>query len=224
LKRFDLVVFDLDGTLADTAPDIASALGATLGEIGVLPPPLEDVKALVGDGARELIKRALTRAPPGETPADEELNRLLSRFIAHYAAHLCEGSRLYPGIAEAIDAARRAGIELAVVTNKPGALARDLLTALGVTPAFLAVIGDGDGFPRKPDPASLRSIVARVGTTADRTAVIGDGLPDIRVARALGATAVAAGWGYVPADRLRAESPDFEAATPEEAMRLLAVK
>lgn len=224
MNRFDLVVFDLDGTLADTARDIASALGAVLGEVRVAAPPLEVIKAMVGDGARELIKRALAGASSNETLSDEDVDRLLRRFLAHYGDHVCEGSRLYPGIAEGIDAAQRAGIALAVVTNKAGPLARSLLEALGVAPAFVSVIGDGDGFPRKPDPAAMRSIVDRQGTTPARTAVIGDGLPDIRTARALGATAIAAAWGYVAPDRLRAEAPDFLAATPDEALRIIGVK
>ena len=212
--RFDLVVFDLDGTLVDSAPDIAQALGATLAEIGVAPPPLEIVEKLVGDGARALIRRAL---PPDES--DRDLDPLLARFLGHYRAALCVSSRLYPGVVTALASLGQAGIAAAVITNKPGDLARGLLAALGIAERLTAVIGDGDGFPRKPDPSAGRALVARAGTTAARTAVVGDGLPDMGMARALGATAIAAGWGYVPPDRLRAESPDFLARSPEEALR-----
>ena len=224
MKRFDLVVFDLDGTLADTAPDIASALAVALGVVGLAAPPLEIITGMVGDGARALIKRALAGARSNENPSEQEVDRLLQRFVAHYADHVCERSRLYRGVAEGIEAARRAGIALAVVTNKPGPLARNLLEALGLGSQFISVIGDGDGFPRKPDPAAMRSIVVGQGTTPARTAVVGDGLPDLRTARALGATAIAAAWGYVAPDRLRAESPDFVATTPDEALRFVGVK
>jgi phosphoglycolate phosphatase len=107
------------------------------------------------------------------------------------------------------------------VTNKAGELARALLARLGIDAGFAAVIGDGDGFPRKPDPAAALSIVTRVATTVARTAVIGDGLPDLRMARALGARAIAAAWGYVGAEGLRRESPDAIAATPDEVARLI---
>jgi phosphoglycolate phosphatase len=216
VNTLDLVIFDLDGTLVDTAPDISAALAATLAEVAVRPPPLAVVKGLVGDGARALIARALAREG-----VEREVDPLLSRFLAHYAAHLCVGSRLYPGVADALAALRDAGLAAAVVTNKPGDLARGLLAELGIGAGFVAVIGDGDGFRRKPDPAGARSITDAVATSGARTAVVGDGLPDVRLARAFGARAIAAAWGYVERERLRAESPDALADTPAEAARLL---
>jgi phosphoglycolate phosphatase len=212
----DLVLFDLDGTLADTVPDIGAALAATLDEVGVPAPPLAVVKELVGDGARKLIERALARAS-----ADEDVEALFTRFLVHYGAGLCVGSRLYPGVTEALALARGAGVALAVLTNKPGALARGLLDSLGLGRAFMTVIGDGDGFPRKPDPAAARALIESAGTVAARVAVIGDGLPDVRTARAVGALAIAAAWGYVSPELLRAESPDLLAATPADAIAFI---
>jgi phosphoglycolate phosphatase len=209
----DLVLFDLDGTLADTVPDIAAALAATLDEVGVPAPPVSVVKELVGDGARKLIERALARAS-----VEGDLDALFARFLVHYRANLCVGSHLYPGVREAIERLRSAGVAVAVLTNKPGALARDLLDSLGLGDTFLAVIGEGDGFPRKPDTAAARELIARAGTVAARTAVIGDGLPDVRTARAAGTLAIAAAWGYVPPEQLRAESPDLLAVTLAEAV------
>ena len=209
----DLVLFDLDGTLADTVPDIAGALAVTLDEAGVPPPPVSVVKEMVGDGARKLIERALARAS-----VEGDLDALFARFLVHYSANLCVGSRLYPGVGEALGRLHSTGVALAVLTNKPGALARRLLGSLGLGGSFLAVIGEGDGFPRKPDPAGARALIDKAGTVAVRTAVIGDGLPDVRTARAVGALAIAAAWGYVPPDRLREEAPDLLAATPAEAV------
>jgi phosphoglycolate phosphatase len=209
----DLVLFDLDGTLADTVPDIAAALAATLDEVAVPAPPVSVVKELVGDGARKLIERALARAA-----VDGDLDALFARFLVHYRANLCVGSHLYPGVPEGIERLRSAGIALAVLTNKPGGLARGLLDSLGLGGTFLAVIGEGDGFPRKPDPAGARALIARAGAAAARTAVIGDGLPDVGTARAVGALAIAAAWGYVPPERLSAESPDLLAMSPAEAV------
>src|SRR5580698_1512778 len=195
-----LVLFDLDGTLVDTAPDIASALAAALEPTGVPPPPLEVVKRMVGDGARELVRRALA-AEPGLAGREESEEKTLGRFLASYRANVCVASRLYPGVAEGLTALRGDATALAVVTNKPGDLARSLLGTLGVVAFFEAIIGEGDGFPRKPDPAAARSVLAKVGAPVTRTFVVGDGLPDMRLGRALGATAIAATWGYLSAER-----------------------
>jgi len=213
---FDLVIFDLDGTLVDTALDIAGALAATLVEAGVPAPPLDVVKELVGDGARELIRRALALAP-----AERDVDQLFARFLAHYRAHVSDRSMAYPGVDTALAALAAAGVAAAVVTNKPGDIARRLLADLALGDRFRDIIGDGDGFPRKPDPTAARTLIAAVGTRPERTVIVGDGVPDVRTARALGAKAIAAAWGYVPAERLAAESPDALARTPEQAVRLV---
>jgi phosphoglycolate phosphatase len=215
-----LVLFDLDGTLVDTAPDIARALAAALEPTGVPPPPLEVVKRMVGDGARELVRRALA-AEPGLAGREESEEKTLGRFLASYRANVCVASRLYPGVAEGLTALRGDATALAVVTNKPGDLARSLLGTLGVVAFFEAIIGEGDGFPRKPDPAAARSVLAKVGAPVTRTFVVGDGLPDMRLGRALGATAIAATWGYVSAERLTEEKPRFVAGAFHEVVQVV---
>ena len=212
-----LVLFDLDGTLVDTAPDIAGALGVAFAEIGLPPLPLGTVKQMIGDGARELIRRALGADPPDS--AREEA--AFVRFLASYRENVCIASQLYPGVVEGLAALRSDGAALAVVTNKPGDLARSLLGPLGIATSFEAIIGDGDGFPRKPDPAAALSVLARVGTSPDRTVIVGDGLPDMRLARALGVAAVAATWGYVPAAALAREAPAFLAGSFREAVSII---
>jgi 2-phosphoglycolate phosphatase len=209
----DFVIFDLDGTLVDSAPDIAWALGAALTEAGVAPPPLPEIKHMVGDGARALIERALERAA-----AARDVDALLARYLAHYRDHLCVDSRVFPGVVEALDRLEQAGVRSAVITNKPGALARGLLEGVGLAPRFSAIIGEDDGHPRKPDPTAARLVIGRAGVAPAGTAVIGDGLADLRLARAVGAYGIAALWGYVPADRLRAESPNLLARSCGEAV------
>jgi phosphoglycolate phosphatase len=242
MTAFDLVLFDLDGTLVDTLPDIAAALGAALSEAGVPTPPVDVVKSMVGDGARELIRKALAvdlawnpqRVPdlarwaaaakppsPDTASVARDLDALHASFLAHYRAHVSDRSTVYAGVPEALAALRAAGVMAAVVTNKPGDIARRLLDDVGLTPQLTRVIGDDDGFPRKPDPTAAGAIIAAAGTTAARTAVVGDGLPDVRLGHAVGATTVAAGWGYVAPERLAAESPAHLARTPEEAARYL---
>ncbi len=211
MSRPELVIFDLDGTLVDSAPDIAQAAAVTLREAGVEPPPLDRVKAMVGDGARALIVRALAARGANGDP-----DRLLARFLVHYADGLCVESRLYEGVAEVLDQLRAAGVPAAVVTNKPGGLARPLLARLGVAGAFTAILGEGDGFPRKPDPGGARAVLERAQVGAARAVVVGDGLPDVQMAQALGARLVAVGWGYVAPDRLRAAGAPVVVSTAGE--------
>jgi phosphoglycolate phosphatase len=216
VSAIDLVIFDLDGTLVDSAPDIARAVAATLREVDVDPPSLDVVKTMVGDGARALIGRALTAAG-----AERDQDALFARFLVHYGRDLCVDTRVYDGVGEALGHLQSAGVAAAVITNKPGDLARRLLETLGLAPGLLTVIGDGDGFARKPDPAAAQDAMRRAGVSAAATAVIGDGLPDMRMARALGARAIAAAWGYVPVERLRAESPDVVAGDPTAAVAMV---
>lgn len=212
----DLVIFDLDGTLADTVADIARALNATLADSGLPALSIETVVTYVGDGAAKLIERAL---PLGASRGD--ISALLDRFLVHYEAQPCVDSRLYPGITELLASLTAAKVKTALLTNKTGAVTRRLLEVILPDHRFIAVIGDRDGFPRKPDPAAGNAIIARAGTSAARTAVLGDGIPDMRLAHALGARAIAAAWGYTTRDRLAAESPAAIAATPAAAHQLL---
>jgi phosphoglycolate phosphatase len=207
-RAADLVLFDLDGTLVDSAPDIAQAVAVTLEEAGIVPPPLESVKRMVGDGARALIHRALDASGMAR---DEDA--LLARFLVHYGAGLCIQSRPYHGVPELLDRIRASGAVTAVVTNKPGELARRLLRLVGMAAGWMAVVGDGDGFARKPDPAAARALIARAGVIPGRTAMVGDGLPDVTMAQAAGVRPLAVGWGYVPPERLRAAGAVTVAST-----------
>jgi phosphoglycolate phosphatase len=215
-RPFDLIVFDLDGTLADTALDIAHALNVTLVEAGLPSHPIETVVSYVGDGAARLIERAVPRDRP-----ELDLAALLGRFVVHYEARPCVDSRLYPGIAELLAGLAAAGLQTAVLTNKPGPLARRVVETLLPAHRFQAVIGDADGFPRKPDSAGARTLIERCATTADRTAIVGDGIPDVQLARALPARVVAAAWGYSTRARLSAERPTWIADTPRDVRKLL---
>jgi phosphoglycolate phosphatase len=209
-----LVLFDLDGTLVDSAPDIAAALNAALAELGQPTHPLPVVTSYVGDGAAKLVERAVAPGPE----VDQEL--LLERFKAQYAANVCVRTELYPGMAEALDAFAATSTPLAVVTNKPGDLARALLRALLIERRFADVVGDGDGFPRKPSPEIALAVCARHGVAPADTLLVGDGLPDIRLARAAGCRVAAVTWGYTPRDKLAAEAPDWLVDAPGDLLRL----
>lgn len=211
--RFDLVVFDLDGTLVDSVPDIASALARALGTEG-LPPPPEEVASLVGEGARRLVERVV---PPGTTTG--AVDRVFASYRAEYGAHVCERTRLYDGVVGMLDELR--GCALAILSNKPEHLIFGLLDRLELTPRFREVIGEDGAFPRKPSPAALEHLVASTGAGRGRTLMVGDGVPDIGVARAAGTSVAAVTWGYTARERLALERPDALLDTPAQVVGLV---
>jgi phosphoglycolate phosphatase len=210
MATFDLVIFDLDGTVVDSLPDIAAALNRTLRGAGREPLPLAEVGSYVGDGAAKLVQRAL----PDGVSADA-LAQLVAEFRIQYAAGLCVETRPYPGI-EAILRRFASALPLAIFTNKPSDLARPLLQQLQLDRYFAHIIGDGDGYARKPAPDAGRWLVERHGGDARRALVVGDGVPDMRFAHALGARAAAVTWGYSTRERLAAEKPAWTLDRPGE--------
>ena len=187
-----LAVFDLDGTLVDSAPDLHAALDRLMAARGLVPFTRAEVTAMIGDGAKVMVERALAaRGRAFDQPA-------LDQFLADYGAAAAVETRPFPGIPEALDALAGAGWRLAVCTNKPEAPARDLLAALGLAHRF-AALGGGDSFPtRKPDPAHLRATIAAAGGAGDGVVMIGDHHNDIRAARGAGIPGLFVSWGYGP--------------------------
>jgi len=212
----DLVLFDLDGTLVDSLPDIAAALNHALRERGLAELSTAVVRTLVGDGVEVLAERALAR----QDAASVAPAVLAREVVAHYEAHPCTDTVTYPGIRQMLVALRGRGTRLAVLTNKPGGVARALLAALPIGPLFDAVVGDGDGWPRKPAPEGALALMQRFGATPDRTLMVGDGLPDLAVARAAGCQVAAAAWGYTPRERLAADRPDHLIAHPDQLLAI----
>jgi phosphoglycolate phosphatase len=218
-------VFDLDGTLVDTAPDLMAALNVVLALEGAPPLPAEAARSLLGAGARALIERGLQAA--GRSVAPARMEELFAAFLEHYSAHIADVSRPYPGVTAALDRLQGAGWRLAVCTNKLEGLSVELLSALGLADRFAAICGqdtfreeDGRAIP-KPDPRALLSCIAAAGGTRDRAVMIGDSRTDVETARNAGVPIVAVDFGYadVPIERC---SPDrtishfdqlYEAAT-----------
>lgn len=200
---FDVVAFDLDGTLADTAPDLAGALNHVLAELGRPGVPPESVRHLIGHGAKALLRRGL--AATGEV-SDTLVERGYPIFLDHYGAHICDGTAAYEGLEEALDEIAGAGAALAVCTNKNRALTSKLLAALGWSDRFAAVVGGDSLAVRKPDPAPLLEAIARAG--GGRAAFVGDSIVDSETARAAGVAFVAVGFGFSdrPVDELGADA------------------
>jgi len=191
---FDVVVFDLDGTLADTAPDIAAAVNHALDSVGRPALSLDEVRARVGEGARELLRKCLD-ATGG---ADEALlDEAFPRQLDFYAANVCHGTAPYAGAEAAMDDLAARGIALAICTNKPERITHLLIEALGWQDRFAAVIGGDTLERRKPDPAPLLEAVARAG--GGRAAYVGDSIFDAETAKAAGIPFVAVTFGFGPA-------------------------
>lgn len=200
---FDVVAFDLDGTLADTAPDLAAALNHVLAELGRPGVPAEAVRHLIGHGGRALLRRGL--AATGEA-SEALVEQGYPLFLEYYGAHICDGTAAYEGLEEALDEIAGAGAALAVCTNKNEALTRKLLAALGWEKRFAAVVG-GDTLPmRKPGPGPLLEAIARAG--GGRAVFVGDSIVDSETARAAGVTFVAVSFGFSdrPVEALGADS------------------
>lgn len=208
-RRYAGYLFDLDGTLVDSAPDITGALNAALHRIGR--PTVDEAltRHWVGHGSRVLIERALAHLEPGTGTADEStMGRAMDAFIEHYRAHIADASRPYPGVVDALNGLARGGAQLAVVTNKLGSLSEQLLVALRLRRFFAAVVG-GDTLPkRKPDAAPALFACRQMHVTPSDALFVGDSATDVETARAAGCAVVCVRDGYnqgTPAERLGAD-------------------
>ena len=214
---FRLVVFDLDGTLIDSIGDLAAAVNRFLAERGAGPLPVRAVAAMVGEGARLLVSRAMAAAGLDGDPAGA-----LPRFLEIYEAMLPGETRPYDGIPEAL-AALRPRARLAVLSNKPREASMKILDALGLTPFFAEVIGGDGGYPRKPAPDGLRHLVRDAGLQPPDAILVGDSTIDLLTAHAAGTRACIAryGFGQVTFDETRLAGDELFARTPRDLPTLL---
>ena len=188
MTQLKAIIFDLDGTLVDSAEDLRNAANALLGEENLPPVSLEDVKAMIGDGVAKLVERAILRTS-GEVAA---LPRLGGRFMQIYEADASRHTLAYPGVRETLEALSRMGLRLAVVTNKPHAATIAILESLGLSAFFDAVIGGDTLAERKPHPAPIEAALRLLGIGGDAAFMVGDHYHDVQAARAAGIAVVVA--------------------------------
>lgn len=188
---FDIVAFDLDGTLADTAPDLTSALNHALVALGRPTVPAPDVRHMVGHGARALLRKGLAAAGVED---EAEVDRGLPLFLDFYADHIADDSRPFPGCVAALDELARRGVTLAICTNKIERLARRFVTAIGWDSRFSVIIGGDTVGVSKPDPKPLLETIARAG--GGRAAFIGDSITDTTTAKNAGVPCIALSFGF----------------------------
>jgi phosphoglycolate phosphatase len=209
-----LLIFDLDGTLIDSKKDLAASVNATRVHMGLEPVDGELAASWVGNGAPVLVRRAM-----GPDAAEADVQRALAWFLEHYFEHMLDTTVLYPGVREGLDELRAAGLQMAVLTNKPVRFSRVLISGLGVGAHFFQVYG-GNSFERKkPDPMGVEALRAEAGgIPSESTLMIGDSSVDIRTARNAGIPVCGVTWGLQP-ESLRADPPDVVVDTMEQLIR-----
>lgn len=198
------LLFDLDGTIADTAPDLCHTMNVLLERHGRPRVPEDRVRHLVGGGARKIMERGF--AETGAAASEGLLDQLFDEFISHYGANVALHSRVWPGLLPHLERFHANGVKMGVCTNKVEHLSRKLLAALDIADYFPVVIGGDTLAVKKPDPAHLLEAVRRLGGTPETAVMIGDSAPDIEAANAANLPSICVSFGYtrVPPQELGA--------------------
>lgn len=204
--RAETVIFDVDGTLVDSAADIHAALNHGLALAGCGPVEFAAARRLIGLGLERSVEKVL--ADRGFRLEDAELVGIKSASAAYYDAHLLEQTCLYAGVAETLDSLRGAGARLGICTNKRAEATRRILSGLGILKHFEVIIGREAVAPGKPHPAPLLAAIEALKGQSSRAAMVGDTVADMQCARAAGVTAIAVSYGYsdLPVSELGADS------------------
>lgn len=210
--KTDLLIFDLDGTLADTKDDLALSVNLTLGDLGLPEKPPAEIHGFVGSGVRRLIQQAV-----GETEG-ERFNEAMRLFRKHYLTHLLDTTMLYPGMDDVLEHFKTK--KKAVVTNKAQIYTDRLATGLRLTERFDLIIGGDNGYPLKPDPQMLLTVLEKLSADRTKSVMIGDGLHDINASRAAGIAVCAVGYGLGDPADLRQARPDYFSETVEDLKKI----
>lgn len=199
----ELLIFDLDGTLVDSRIDIANSINYMRRRLDLEPLPIETIASFIGEGASALVRRAL-----GNRVSEAQVKEALDIFLPHYAQHLLDNTVQYPEVNETLAELARRGKPLAVLTNKPTEMTRRILEGLGLAELFALILG-GDSFERKkPDPMGVHYIINAIGSSPERTLVIGDLPNDILAGRNAGAWTCGVTYGLA-GERVAEAQPDF---------------
>jgi phosphoglycolate phosphatase len=211
----DLLIFDLDGTLADTRRDLANAVNATRRHMGMDALTNERVYTYVGNGAPVLIRRAL-----GEQATEAEVQEALEYFLEYYGAHDLDYTTLYPGVSEALDRFADAGKRMAVLTNKPVRMSRAIIDGLGVAGRFFRIYGGNSFEFKKPNPIGVETLLVEANVGRESALMIGDSSVDVHTARNAGIRCCGVTWGFQP-ETLADPAPEMLVDRIEQLVDLL---
>lgn len=209
------VIFDLDGTLADTLEDIADAANHVLADRGLPTHGLDAYRHFVGEGVRRLMQHATPEEAQGR------LDELVEAFRARYLPHMLDRTRPYPGVVRLLEELTRRGVRFAVLSNKPHDATEKVVGALFPGVGFVAVEGHRPEVPKKPDPQSALALTERLGSRPDHVAFVGDTRTDMQTARDAGMVAVGVLWGFRDEEELRANGAKHVIARPDQLLELL---
>lgn len=209
------IIFDLDGTLADTLLDIAAGVNHALASENLPTAEPGTIKGWVGEGYLVLMQRAVPAASAAQ------LSRLIKTGGSYYAAHATDLTHLYSGILELLTTLNRIKMPIAVLSNKPGPITKPTVEALCPSIRFEAVVGYRDEATKKPDPALAVEIARQMNLSANKVVFVGDSATDIATARNAGMPSIAVTWGFRTREQLEPEAPDALIDTPEELLTLL---
>lgn len=204
------LLFDLDGTLVDSAPDLAVAVNRTLRDLDREPYPEATIRGWVGNGARVLVARALSGQTEIKSDLDSErLERALTTFHSHYSSHVCVHTRLYPGVQRAITLLKNRGLSMAIVTNKPARYVRPILIGLGLNDPFEEIVGGDTVAEKKPHPGPLLYAADKLGVSVSQCVMVGDSKNDILAAQKAGMATVGITYGYNYGESITKYNPDL---------------
>jgi len=202
----EAIIFDLDGTLVDSAPDLAVALDLVLEMRGLEPLEVDEVRYMIGAGVPRLIERGF-RARGVEMNADSLDEELLDAFLSYYDAHSADLTKIYPGAYQLLESLAASHVKVGLCTNKPTEAAREILASFQIDDYFDSIVGGTSGFAKKPDPAGMNACLAELGVSADQALYVGDSSTDVKTARNAGLPVIVMSYGYerTPADQLGAD-------------------
>lgn len=199
----NLLIFDLDGTLVDSKQDLVNSVNATRAHAGLPPIDAQTVAAYVGNGAPVLVRRAL-----GPSYSEEEIQQALQYFLGWYREHMLDHTRLYPGVKDALDGLRDAGIQMAVLTNKPVRFSQTMIERLGLGEHFFRVYGGNSFEQKKPHPIGVEALLSESGVPREAAMLVGDSAVDVRTARNAQIQSCGVRYGFQP-DSFIDDPPDI---------------
>lgn len=205
-----LVIFDLDGTLIDSSLDLANSVNATRAHLALPPLEHDTVYSYVGNGAPVLIRRAL-----GPGYSEDDVQSALLYFLGYYRDHMLEHTHLYPGVREFLDRFRQAGVQMAVLTNKPVRFSQAIVDGLGLSRHFFRVYGGNSFEQKKPHPVGIETLLAECNASRQGTLMVGDSSVDVQTARNAQIAVCGVTWGFQP-ETFAACPPDFLIHHPDE--------